>query len=192
MSRFRPAVGLAALLLCQSAALTAQNPSAFVVSGPEPGAHAPGFVLESGGKSGPSDRPFDLSLQLGRVVVLAFYQRDFTPTATKELTTFAERYADIFGDSTAVVGIGVDSLALHVSFAQSLALPFALLADTGLHVAHLYGSVRSDGFARYTVYVIGPDGRVRWRDLRFDPAADASYDELKGAVAAANAPPGRK
>ncbi|MGH7533378.1 MAG: peroxiredoxin, partial [Gemmatimonadales bacterium] len=158
----------------------------------EPGVRAPTFVLDAGGKAGPSDRRFDLSLQLGRVVVLAFYQRDFTPTATKELTTFAERYTELFGDGTTVVGVGVDSLALHVSFAQSLALPFALLADTGLQVARLYGSVRSDGYARYTVYVIGPDGRVSWRDLRFDPTADASYDGLKAAVAAANAPPTRK
>lgn len=192
MSCSRPALGAAALLIGLSGALTAQNPSAFVVGGPEPGTRAPGFVLDAAGKSGPSDRPFDLSLQLGRVVVLAFYQRDFTPTATRELTTFAERYADLFGDSTAVVGIGVDSLALHVSFAQSLALPFALLADTGLHVAQRYGSVRADGYARYTVYVIGPDGRVSWRDLRFDPTADASYAGLKVAVAAANAPPPRK
>ncbi|MGH7732238.1 MAG: peroxiredoxin family protein [Gemmatimonadales bacterium] len=191
MSHFRPSITAAALLMCLSGTLLAQNPSAFVVSGPEPGARAPAFVLDAAGKAGASARPFDLSLQLGRVVVLAFYQRDFTPTATKELTTFAERYAELFGDSTAVVGVGVDSLALHVSFAQSLALPFGLLADTGLHVARLYGSVRADGYARYTVYVIGPDGRVSWRDLRFDPAAAASYDGLKVAVAAANAPSAR-
>lgn len=185
MSVSRAAFAVAGLLALLPAALTAQNPSAFVVSGPEPGDRAPVFVLDGAGKSGRSDRPFDLSLQLGRVVVLAFYQRDFTPTATKELTTFAERFTELFGDSTSVVGVGVDSVDLHVSFAQSLALPFALLADTGLHVARLYGSVRADGYARYTVYVIGPDGRVRWRDLRFDPATDASYDALKQAVAAA-------
>lgn len=188
----RPAFALAGLLALLPAALAAQNPSAFVVSGPEPGERAPGFVLDAAGRSGRSDRPFDLSLQLGRVVVLAFYQRDFTPTATKELTTFAERYAELFGDSTSVVGIGVDPVDLHVSFAQSLALPFALLADTGVHVARRYGSVRADGYARYTVYVIGPDGRVQWRDLRFDPAADASYDALKQAVASASTPGSRK
>lgn len=192
MSVSRATLAFAGLLALLPAALAAQNPSAFVVSGPEPGDRAPVFVLDGAGKSGRSDRPFDLSLQLGRVVVLAFYQRDFTPTATKELTTFAERFADLFGDSTSVVGIGVDSVDLHVSFAQSLALPFALLADTGLHVARRFGSVRADGYARYTVYVIGPDGRVRWRDLRFDPATEASYDALKQAVAAATAPGARK
>lgn len=192
MSGSRPALALASFLALLPASLAAQNPSAFVVSGPEPGSRAPLFVLNAAGKSGPSERPFDLSLQLGRVVVLAFYQRDFTPTATKELTTFAERYAELFGDSTSVVGVGVDSLALHVSFAQSLALPFALLADSGLRVARLYGSVRADGYARYSVYVIGPDGRVQWRDLRFDPTAPASYEALKEAVAAATQPPARK
>ncbi|HEU5358802.1 MAG TPA: redoxin domain-containing protein [Gemmatimonadales bacterium] len=192
MNAIRPRLAVAGLLAFLPTVLVAQNPAAFVVSGPEAGTRAPFFVLDAAGKAGRSDRPFDLSLQLGRVVVLAFYQRDFTPTATKELTAFADRFQELFGDSTTVVGVGVDSLDLHQSFAQSLALPFALLADTGLHVARLYGSVRPDGYARYSVYVIGPDGRVSWRDLRFDPAKDGSYDELRRAVAAAHAPPTRK
>jgi peroxiredoxin len=178
-------IALSALCSLLAAPLAGQNPSAFVVSGPEEGRRAPGFTLDAAGKDGPSDRPFDLSLQLGRVVVLAFYQRDFTPTATLELQTFADRYHDLFGDSTTVVAIGVDSVASHVSFAQSLALPFALLSDTGLRVARMYGSVRGDGYARYSVYVLGFDGRVRWRDMQFDPHRDGAYDDLKRAVALA-------
>lgn len=184
--------GAVLLLLAAGAPrLHAQDPAAFLVSGPEEGHRAPLFTLDAAGKIGRSTRPFDLTLQLGRVTVLAFYQRDFTPTATKELTTFAERYQELFGDSTTVVGIGVDSPDVHTSFAQSLALPFALLADTGLHVAKAYGSLRSDGVARYSVYVIAPDGKVSWRNLRFDPAADASYDQVRDAVAAAGRPPAK-
>ncbi|HEU4763422.1 MAG TPA: redoxin domain-containing protein [Gemmatimonadales bacterium] len=185
--RYASSLVVLAILLAPPA-LRAQNPAAFLVDGPEEGRKAPTFTLDAVGKDGPQDRPFDLTLQLGRVTVLAFYQRDFTPTATKELTTFSDRFAELFGDSTTVVGIGVDSVPVHLSFAQSLALGFPLLADTGLHVARMYGSVRSDGYARYSVYVIGPDGRVRWRDLRFDPDKDRSYDDLKRAVAAARQP----
>lgn len=181
-SRWLHAVTAASLL---ASPVAAQNPTAFIVGGPEVGQRAPGFTLPAVGKDGPSDRPFDLSLQLGRVVVLAFYQRDFTPTATLELQTLADRYHELFGDSTSVVAIGADSLPSHLSFAQSLALPFVLLADTGLRVTRMYGSARSDGSTRYSVYVLGPDGRVRWRALQFDPRRAESYDELKRAVAPA-------
>lgn len=183
--RSRQAWMVAAALAASAGPLAAQNPSAFLVGGPEEGARAPAFTLDAAGKSGPADRPFDLTLQLGRVVVLAFYQLDFTPTATLELQTFADRYQELFGDSTVVVAIGVDSVGSHVSFAQSLALPFPLLADTGLRVARLYGSIRGDGYARYTVYVLGPDGRVRWREMQFDPHRDRAYTDLKRAVALA-------
>ncbi|MFI5235860.1 MAG: peroxiredoxin family protein [Gemmatimonadales bacterium] len=182
MKTSRRIILVALLAALPAGRLVAQNPAAFLVDGPEEGQRAPLFTLDAVGRDGPADRPFDLSLQLGRTVVLAFYQRDFTPTATREMTTFAERFADLFGDSTAVVGVGVDSSAVHLSFAQSLALPFPLLADTGLHVAKLYGSMRNDGYARYSIYVIGPDGRVRWRDLRFDPNKDGAYEDLRRAV----------
>jgi hypothetical protein len=35
------------------------------------------------------------------------------------------------------------------------------------------------------VFVIGPDGVVTYRDLRFDPSNDASYAKLDAAVTAA-------
>lgn len=176
---------LAMTLWIGAAPLAAQNPAAFVVGGPDEGRSAPVFTLDAAGKDGPASRPFDLTLQRGRVVVLAFYPRDFTPTATLELRTFADRFQELFGDSTVVVAIGGDSVGSHVSFAQSLTLPFTLLADTGLRVSKLYGSVRGDGNARYTAYVIGPDGRVLWRDMQFDPHRDQAFDDLKRAVSLA-------
>ena len=176
---------LATMLLAAAVPLAAQNASAFVVGGPDEGRRAPAFTLDAAGKDGPATRPFDLTLQRGRVVVLAFYQRDFTPTATLELKTFADRFQDLFGDSTVVVAIGADSVGSHVSFAQSLSLPVPLLADTGLRVSKMYGSARADGYARYTVYVLGPDGRVLWREMQFDPHRDQVFEDLKRAVSLA-------
>lgn len=163
----------------------ATTPSAYLVSGPEEGARAPLFTLAGATKEGPLAAPFDLALQRGRVTVLAFYPRDFTAGCTAEFQTFRDRGAELFGDGVTVVGISIDSVATHVAFAQSIGHPYALLADPDLRVAKLYGSASDQGFARRTVYVIGKDGKVAYRNLRFVALDPKAYDDLQRAVAAA-------
>jgi thioredoxin-dependent peroxiredoxin len=114
--------------------------------------------------------------------VLAFYPRDFTSGCTAELRTFTDQYDVLFGDGVEVVGISVDSLTTHVSFAASLKAPFKLLSDPAQAVARKYGSHGSQGTMRRTVYVIDGEGRITYRNLRFGALDRRSYDELKAAV----------
>ena len=160
-------------------------PAAYIVSGPDVGQRAPIFTLEGATKDGPLAQPFDLALQRGRVTVLAFYPRDFTSGCTAEFQTFRDRGADLFGEGVTVVGISVDSVASHVDFAAQIGHPYALLSDTELRVAKLYGSAGDQGYSRRTVYVIGKDGKVAYRNLRFGALDPKAYDELQQAVAAA-------
>jgi peroxiredoxin len=162
----------------------AATPAAYLVSGPEVGQRAPTFTLAGATKEGPLAQPFDLALQRGKVTVLAFYPRDFTSGCTAEFQTFRDRGTDIFGEGVTVVGISVDSVGSHVGFAQQIGHPYPLLADTDLRVAKLYGSA-GDGYARRTVYVIGKDGKVAYRNLRFGALDPKAYDELQAAVTAA-------
>ena len=105
------------------------EPTASFVSGPEVGETAPEFTLPwaTRDSAGPADQPFRLAHQRGKVVVLAFYPRDFTSGCTAEMRTFTDQYDLLFGEGVEVVGISVDSLATHVSFAASLNAPFKLL-----------------------------------------------------------------
>jgi len=177
-------VGAAACAAPVSTDTTATAPAAYIVSGPEVGQRAPAFTLAGATKDGPLASNFDLALQRGRVTVLAFYPKDFTSGCTAEFQTFRDRGTDIFGEGVTVVGISVDSVASHVGFAQQIGHPYALLADTDLHVAKLYGSA-GEGYARRTVYVIGKDGKVAYRNLRFGALDPKAYDELQAAVTAA-------
>jgi len=159
-------------------------PTAVLVSGPDVGRRAPAFRLPWASKDGvgPADQPYDLALDRGKTVVLAFYPRDFTKSGTAEMQTFGEQYDSLFGPEVVVVGISTDPLETHRRFAASLDLPFRLLSDPTQEVARRYASNDRSGFLRRTVYVVGPDGRVKYRNLRFNALDPKHYAELGAAV----------
>jgi peroxiredoxin Q/BCP len=159
-------------------------PTAVMVSGPDVGRRAPLFRLPWANKDGvgPADQPYDLSLDRGKTVVLAFFPRDFTSGCTAEMRTFAEQYDSLFGPDVVLVGISTDSLATHTRFAASLNLPFRLLSDPTQGVARRYAAGDRSGYLRRVVYVIGADGKVRYRNLRFNALDPKHYADLGAAV----------
>jgi peroxiredoxin Q/BCP len=179
-------VATAPVLQAQSASKdsTVSPPTAVMVSGPDVGRRAPLFRLPWANKDGvgPAAEPYDLSLDRGRTVVLAFFPRDFTSGCTAEMRTFAEQYDSLFGPDVTVVGISTDSLATHTRFAASLNLPFRLLSDPQQQVAGRYAAKDRSGYMRRVVYVIGPDGKVRYRNLRFNALDPKHYADLAAAV----------
>jgi peroxiredoxin len=58
-----------------------------------------------------------------------------------------------------VLGLSMDDLATQKRFAESLKLPFALLADEKGEVARAYGVLDGDHPSRVTI-VIGQNGKV--------------------------------
>jgi thioredoxin-dependent peroxiredoxin len=159
-------------------------PTAVMVSGPDVGRRAPPFRLPWASKDGvgPADQPYDLSLDRGKTVVLAFFPRDFTQGCTAEMRIFAEQYDSLFGPDVTVVGVSTDSLATHSRFAASLNLPFRLLSDPQQQVAARYAAKDRSGYMRRVVYVIGPDGKVRYRNMRFNALDPKHYADLAAAV----------
>jgi len=155
-----------------------------MVSGPDVGRRAPMFRLPWASKDGvgPADQPYDLTLDRGKTVVLAFFPRDFTSGCTAEMRTFGEQYDSLFGPDVVVVGISTDSLETHTRFATSLNLPFRLLSDPRQDVARRYASNDRSGYMRRTVYVVGPDGKVKYRNTRFNSLDPKHYAELGAAV----------
>jgi peroxiredoxin Q/BCP len=165
---------------------TIGRPAAILVDGPREGELAPDFSLPWATRDSIGGGAwFGLTAQRGRVVVLAFYPKDFTTGCTAEMRTFADQYDDIFGADVVVVGLSTDSLESHVRFAQSLGLPFRLLSDPDQKVSRKYGSAGEKGYNRRTVYVIDPKGRVAYTDLRFGALDPKAYKELKAAVQSA-------
>ena len=178
------------LLVAGSVAPTAlaQNSSgsvrAILHGGPDVGQRAPDFSLPWANRDGigPIEAPYQLASDRGKTVVVAFYPRDFTKGCTAQMRTFAEQYDSLFGPDVVLVAISTDSVETHGRFAKSLGLPFRLLSDPEQRVSKQYASKDPEGYNRRTVYVVGPDGRVKFRNLRFNALDPRDYNELRQAV----------
>jgi len=70
-----------------------------------------------------------------------------------------------------VVAVSVDPVAKNREVVEKLGLEFPILSDADRRVIAAYGVVHRHGgmggtdIARPAVFVIGPDGVVRWRGL---------------------------
>jgi peroxiredoxin Q/BCP len=66
-----------------------------------------------------------------------------------------------FTDADAqVLGVSMDTLETQTKFAESLNLPFPLLADPEGVAAKAYGVANPAGYANRVTFVIGKDGKV--------------------------------
>ena len=86
------------------------------------------------------------------------------------------------------MAISVDGVDDNRGVVDKLDLGFAILSDPGARTADAYGVLHESGgiggvdIARPATFVIGPDGRVRWRSLtenwRVRVRPDAVIDAL--------------
>jgi peroxiredoxin Q/BCP len=153
---------------------------------PEVGQMAPDFTAPWADASGPRAKPVKLSELRGKVVVVAFYPKDRTTGCTAEMTKFRDEHDKIFGKDVVVLPISADSLNSHQSWASDMKFPFALVSDLGLSIADQYGShVPGRAVASRTVFVIGKDGKIAYREMRFNALSEDAYAALASEIAKA-------
>jgi peroxiredoxin Q/BCP len=96
------------------------------------------------------------------VVVLAFYPGDFTPVCLRQLQHYEEQRGRLVMTGATLWAISTDTLELHERMAKSYALSFPLLSDEGGQVATWYGVRGMLGSARRSVFIVDPEGIVRY------------------------------
>ena len=145
------------------------------------GAVAPDFTLPDG-----AGKPWTLSEQRGKVVVLLFYPGDETPICTRQMCSVRDRWDDYLATGAEVVGISTDSVDSHQKFASNHELPLRLLSDADQSVANLYGA-RSliPGKVARSVFVIDANGIIRHRKVQPLGLFRPKDDEVLGAIRAA-------
>lgn len=102
--------------------------------------------------------------------ILFSHPKDFTPVCTTELGTVAKLKPEFDKRNVKVIGLSVDPLESHkqwekdIEETQGAAVNFPMIADPDRKVAELYDMIHpnaSDSFTVRSVYIIGPDKKVK-------------------------------
>jgi len=128
-----------------------------------PGTPAPDFTLPAAPGESASLRDFR-----GRAVILAFYPADWSPVCGDQMALYNEILPEFAGLGAQLLGVSVDGPWCHAAFARDRKLRFPLLADFEPKgaVARRFGVYRDeDGTSERALFVIDPQGVVRWSHL---------------------------
>jgi len=139
---------------------------------PAVGTVAPAFTL-------PSQDGTQISLKSfrGKWVVVYFYPRDMTSGCTIEAHKFQDSLAQFEAKHAVVLGVSVDSTAMHQQFCTKDSLTFRLLSDTDHSVVSAYGSLTSHfgtSMANRNTFLVDPKGKIAKVWTKVNPATSAS------------------
>lgn len=96
-------------------------------------------------------------------VVLYFYPKDGTPGCTTEACEFRDNIFAYRKMNAQILGVSLDDVASHQTFAEDNSLPFPLLADVDGEISTAYGvKTRMFGMtvAKRQTFIIAPDGNI--------------------------------
>ncbi len=118
--------------------------------------------------------------------VLFSHQKDYTPVCTTELGMAARLKPEFDKRNVKIIGLSVDPLGSHEGWAkdieetQGTALNFPVIADADKNVSNLYDMIHpnaSDTFTVRSVYVVGPDKKVKLM-ITYPASTGRNFDEL--------------
>ncbi len=125
----------------------------------------------------------------GQIIVLAFFPGAFTAVCTKELCHFRDALANFESVNAQVVAISVNDPFTNKAFAEKNRLSFPILSDYNRVAIRAYdvvqeglGTLKDYIAAKRAVFVISPEGFIRWKWITDNPAIEPPYGELQHAV----------
>lgn len=150
------------------------------------GSQAPDFTLPGVDTSTDEHRDFTLAEFRGQPVVLAFYPGDSTAVCTRQLTSYTDDIGSFNEVGAQMLAISPQSVESHERFScGNGGFAFPLLADEDKAVGRTYGILGPLDFYRRSVFVVDPDGIVRYAHRAVAGLSFRRVDEIVTAVKAA-------
>lgn len=104
------------------------------------------------------------------------------------MEAYRDQYASMFndGEDVSLIGISTDDAEVLHDWADEAEFPFLFASDPGAEVGQLYGAFRRMDDGRYldnrTVFVIDPEGVIRYVASPFREIDPMAYEELAAAI----------
>ena len=125
----------------------------------------------------------------GQIVVLAFFPGAFTAVCTKELCHFRDTLANFESVNAQILAISVNDPFTNKAFAEQNRLTFPILSDYNRVAIRAYdvmqeglGKLKDYTAAKRAVFVISPEGFIRWKWVSDNPTIEPPYGEVQHAV----------
>ena len=138
---------------------------------------APDFDL-----AGTGNRRYRLDACRGNWLVLAFYPGDFTPVCTRQFCSYRDAADRLDQLEATVWGISPQPVESHERFAQQYDLTVPLLADPDRAVIRAYGVLGPAGLVRRSIFIVDPEGIVRYRHAAVLGLHYRDVDALRSAL----------
>ena len=100
------------------------------------------------------------------------------------MEAYRDQYATLFnnGKKVVVLAVSVDPDTTLFHWARESSFPFLMGQDVGVKVGQAYASANPNTNLR-NLFVIGPDGKIAYRVIRFNVSSADAYTDLGKAVA---------
>ena len=100
------------------------------------------------------------------------------------MEAYRDQYATLFnnGKKVVVLGVSVDPDTTLANWAREASFPVLFGSDPDQKVGKLYGSTREKLDSR-NLFVIGPDGRITFKQVPVNVLSQQEYADLAKAVA---------
>jgi len=118
--------------------------------------------------------------------ILFSHPADFTPVCTTELGAVAKLRGEFEKRNTKVMALSVDPVSSHekwigdINETQNTQVNFPIIADPEFRIANVYDMVHpavTDKFTVRSVYVIGPDKKVKLT-ITYPASTGRNFDEI--------------
>jgi peroxiredoxin Q/BCP len=146
------------------------------------GDSAPDFELR-----GTGGRTVRLADFRGRWLVLAFYPGDFTPVCTRQFCSYRDAADRLDELDAEVLGVSPQTLDSHERFRAKHGLTVPLLADPERDMIRAYGVLGPGGMVRRSIFIVDPQGIVRYRHVALLGLRYQDVDELRQSLQRARA-----
>ena len=107
---------------------------------------------------------------------------DAAPVCTRQLRHYEGQRQRLVSTGATLWAISTDDLELHERMAKSYALSFPLLSDPQGKVASLYGVRGLLGSARRSIFIIDPNGVIRYSKEELLSLSYRSVDDILNAL----------
>jgi peroxiredoxin (alkyl hydroperoxide reductase subunit C) len=115
-------------------------------------------------------------------VVMFSHPADFTPVCTTEFIAFTSMYDEFVKLNVQLMGLSIDSVHSHLAWVNSLRekmgvkVPFPIIADLDMKVAHLYGMIHQGYSSTATIRaVFFIDDKGILRAMIYYPSSNGRY-----------------